>query len=29
VTDRTGTIVARADITVDRGELGELLALAV
>lgn len=29
VTDRTGTIVARADITVDRGELSELLALAV
>ncbi|UDY34403.1 hypothetical protein [Dermatobacter hominis] len=29
VTDRAGTIVARADVTVDRGELTELLALAV
>lgn len=29
VTDATGTIVARADITVDRGELEEMLALAV
>lgn len=29
VTDRTGLIVARADITVDRGELAEMLALAV
>jgi hypothetical protein len=29
VTDRNGTIVARADAIVDRGELTELLALAV
>jgi hypothetical protein len=29
ITDRTGKIVARADVTVDRGELTELLALAV
>ncbi len=29
VTDRNGLIVARADVTVDRGELTELLALAV
>ncbi len=29
ITDRAGTIVARADVTVDRGELTELLTLAV
>jgi hypothetical protein len=29
ITDRAGTIVARADVTVDRSELTELLALAV
>ncbi len=29
ITDHTGLIVARADVTVDRGELTELLALAV
>lgn len=29
VTDRTGTVVARADITVDRSELREMLKLAV
>jgi len=29
ITDHTGRIVARADVTVDRGELSELLALAV
>lgn len=29
ITDRNATVVARADVTVDRGELKELLALAV
>lgn len=29
VTDRSGTVVARADVTVDRSELRELLTLAV
>lgn len=29
ITDRNGVVVARADVTVDRGELKELLALAV